>query len=70
MVINSVDEIIRNGRVVRPALGIYFAPKDSAQQLGVKGVREAENVQRLLTMADKCLLISVGMNRKWKCLLV
>ena len=34
----SVDEIIANGRVVRPILGIAFAPDSSTSQLGVNGI--------------------------------
>lgn len=35
---NSVQEIIANGKVVRPILGISFAPDQSVEQLGVTGV--------------------------------
>ena len=34
----SVNEIIANGRVVRPVLGIAFAPDSSTSQLGVNGI--------------------------------
>lgn len=34
----SVVEIIANGRVVRPVLGIAFAPDTSTSQLGVNGI--------------------------------
>jgi hypothetical protein len=34
---SSVDQIIAFGRVVRPILGISFAPDQSSEQLGVKG---------------------------------
>lgn len=34
----SVAEIIANGRVVRPVLGIAFAPDTSTSQLGVNGI--------------------------------
>eukprot|EP00775_Hariotina_reticulata_P001416 gene1416-1758_t len=35
---SSVDQIISFGRVVRPILGISFAPDQSSEQLGVKGI--------------------------------
>ncbi|KFM26732.1 Protease Do-like 1, chloroplastic [Auxenochlorella protothecoides] len=35
---SSVDQIVRFGRVTRPMLGIAFAPEQSAEQLGVRGV--------------------------------
>lgn len=35
---DSVTEIIANGRVVRPVLGIAFAPDSSTSQLGVNGI--------------------------------
>jgi S1-C subfamily serine protease len=35
---DSVAEIIANGRVVRPVLGIAFAPDSSTSQLGVNGI--------------------------------
>lgn len=35
---SSVEQIIEFGRVVRPILGISFAPDQSSEQLGVKGV--------------------------------
>lgn len=35
---SSVDQIIKNGRVVRPIMGISFAPDASVEQLGVSGV--------------------------------
>lgn len=34
---SSVDQIIQFGKVVRPILGISFAPDQSSEQLGVKG---------------------------------
>ena len=34
---SSVDQIIKFGKVVRPILGISFAPDQSSEQLGVKG---------------------------------
>lgn len=34
---SSVEQIIEHGRVVRPVLGISFAPDQSSEQLGVKG---------------------------------
>ncbi len=34
----SVKQIIAYGRVVRPALGIAFAPDQTSEQLGVKGI--------------------------------
>lgn len=34
----SVSEIITNGRVVRPVLGIAFAPDASTSQLGINGI--------------------------------
>jgi S1-C subfamily serine protease len=34
----SVAEIIKNGRVVRPMLGIAFAPDSSTSNLGVNGI--------------------------------
>lgn len=34
---SSVEQIIEHGRVVRPILGISFAPDQSSEQLGVKG---------------------------------
>ena len=34
----SVSEIIANGRVVRPVLGIAFAPDSSTSQLGINGI--------------------------------
>jgi S1-C subfamily serine protease len=34
----SVTEIIQNGRVIRPVLGIAFAPDASTSQLGVNGI--------------------------------
>lgn len=37
MVRSSVGQIIQYGKVVRPLLGISFAPDQSAEQLGVKG---------------------------------
>lgn len=38
IVASSVDQIVRFGRVTRPMLGIAFAPEQSAEQLGVRGV--------------------------------
>ena len=35
---SSVAQIIRFGRVVRPIMGISFAPDQSVEQLGVTGV--------------------------------
>ncbi|GBF98907.1 protease Do-like chloroplastic [Raphidocelis subcapitata] len=35
---SSVTQIIETGRVVRPVLGISFAPDQSTEQLGVKGI--------------------------------
>lgn len=35
---SSVEQIIEHGRVVRPVLGISFAPDQSSEQLGVKGI--------------------------------
>ncbi|KAL3137949.1 Protease Do-like 1, chloroplastic [Trebouxia sp. C0009 RCD-2024] len=35
---SSVDQIIRFGRVIRPILGISFAPDQSSEQLGVQGI--------------------------------
>ncbi|KIZ00787.1 hypothetical protein MNEG_7178 [Monoraphidium neglectum] len=35
---SSVSQIIETGRVVRPVLGISFAPDQSTEQLGVKGI--------------------------------
>eukprot|EP00878_Enallax_costatus_P007128 GHUV01007471.1.p1 GENE.GHUV01007471.1~~GHUV01007471.1.p1 ORF type:complete len:461 (+),score=99.62 GHUV01007471.1:690-2072(+) len=35
---SSVDQIITFGKVVRPVLGISFAPDQSSEQLGVKGI--------------------------------
>ncbi|KAF6260198.1 trypsin family [Scenedesmus sp. NREL 46B-D3] len=35
---SSVEQIISNGKVVRPILGISFAPDQSSEQLGVKGI--------------------------------
>ena len=35
---DSVAEIISNGRVFRPVLGIAFAPDSSTSQLGVNGI--------------------------------
>ena len=34
---SSVKQIVAHGKVVRPALGISFAPDQSSEQLGVKG---------------------------------
>jgi S1-C subfamily serine protease len=34
---SSVEQIIAFGKVVRPILGISFAPDQSSEQLGVKG---------------------------------
>jgi S1-C subfamily serine protease len=34
---SSVEQIIKFGKVVRPILGISFAPDQSSEQLGVKG---------------------------------
>jgi S1-C subfamily serine protease len=34
---SSVEQIITFGKVVRPILGISFAPDQSSEQLGVKG---------------------------------
>jgi S1-C subfamily serine protease len=36
---SSVEQIITFGKVVRPILGISFAPDQSSEQLGVKGER-------------------------------
>ena len=38
LVKSSVDQIIRFGKVVRPIMGISFAPDASVEQLGVTGV--------------------------------
>ena len=35
---SSVTQIIATGRVVRPVLGISFAPDASTEQLGVRGI--------------------------------
>lgn len=35
---SSVDQIIKYGKVVRPIMGISFAPDQSVEQLGVNGV--------------------------------
>lgn len=35
---SSVQQIITYGKVVRPVLGISFAPDQSSEQLGVKGM--------------------------------
>lgn len=35
---SSVEQILENGRVVRPVLGLSFAPDASAEQLGVRGI--------------------------------
>lgn len=35
---SSVDQIIKFGRVIRPILGISFAPDQSSEQLGVQGI--------------------------------
>ena len=35
---NSVEQIVANGRVVRPWLGLAFAPDQSSEVLGVKGI--------------------------------
>ena len=35
---SSVAQIIATGKVVRPVLGISFAPDASSEQLGVKGI--------------------------------
>ena len=35
---SSVDQIVAYGRVVRPVMGISFAPDTSVEQLGVSGV--------------------------------
>ena len=34
---SSVNQILTYGKVVRPALGIAFAPDQSSESLGVKG---------------------------------
>ena len=34
---NSVNQILEYGKVVRPALGLAFAPDQSSQTLGIKG---------------------------------
>lgn len=34
----SVNEIIETGHVIRPVLGISFAPETSTNQLGVNGI--------------------------------
>lgn len=38
LVASSVQQILDNGRVVRPVLGLSFAPDSSAEQLGVRGI--------------------------------
>lgn len=38
LVQSSVAQILENGRVVRPVLGLSFAPDSSAEQLGVRGI--------------------------------
>lgn len=38
IVTSSVEQIIKFGKVVRPVLGISFAPDQSSEQLGVKGI--------------------------------
>ena len=35
---SSVDQIIQYGKVVRPVMGISFAPDQALEQLGVSGV--------------------------------
>lgn len=35
---SSVEQIIKHGRVIRPILGIAFAPEQSVEQLGVQGI--------------------------------
>ena len=35
---SSVQQIIQFGKVVRPVMGISFAPDQSVEQLGVSGV--------------------------------
>lgn len=42
---SSVEQIIKNGRVVRPIMGISFAPDASVEQLGVSGVLVLEAKQ-------------------------
>lgn len=38
LVSSSVQQIIESGKVTRPLLGIVFAPDQSSEQLGVKGI--------------------------------
>jgi len=38
LVASSVRQILETGRVVRPVLGLSFAPDSSAEQLGVRGI--------------------------------
>lgn len=38
---SSVDQIIRFGRVIRPILGISFAPDQSSEQASVTGMHDA-----------------------------
>lgn len=37
MIKSSVEQIVAFGKVVRPALGIAFAPDQSSEQLGIHG---------------------------------
>lgn len=37
---SSVQQILLNGRVTRPMLGISFAPEQAVETLGVKGDQE------------------------------
>ena len=38
---SSVDQIIRFGRVIRPILGISFAPDQSSEQVSVSSLHHA-----------------------------
>jgi S1-C subfamily serine protease len=46
---SSVNQIIQHGRVIRPILGIAFAPEQSVEQVGAEG-------PHLETRATGCLL--------------
>ena len=67
---SSVDQIIRFGRVIRPILGISFAPDQSSEQVSVHSLPEYAS---FVVLADKthshkpecCLLQHADIGAYW-----
>lgn len=60
---SSVDQIIRFGRVIRPILGISFAPDQSSEQVGPSQLIPAAHAADIVCAAglDTVLLLAAAL---------